>query len=97
MGSIERRLERLEERAAAPRSVRPPQRNLELYSRAMQEARGEAPPARPGPYTEEDYHEDAQSIASLRADPGWDTEAGRAFLAEWERANKEGLMRGERR
>ena len=30
-------------------------------------------------------------IASLRTDPGWDTELGHRFLDEWEQVNRKSL------
>ena len=90
MGGIERRLRALEDRAPK-RPEGWPQKNLEGYFAALENARGEGPAPRPQPYTEEDYREDMRVIASLRTDPGWDTELGHRFLDEWEQVNRKSL------
>lgn len=97
MGSLERRLERLEART----TKRPegfPSKNLELYYAALENVHRERAglPLREIPYTEEDYHDDMRVIASLRADPGWDTELGHRFLDEWESISRESLEKGKR-
>ena len=90
MGGIERRLRALEDRTPK-RPEGWPQKNLEGYFAALEHARGEGPAPRPQPYTEEDYREDMRVIASLRTDPGWDTELGHRFLDEWEQVNRKSL------
>ena len=93
MGGIERRLRALEDRTPKQPGGWP-QKNLEGYFAALENARREKEgrePLRPQPYTEEDYREDMRVIASLRTDPGWDTELGHRFLDEWQEANRKSL------
>ena len=93
MGGIERRLRALEDRTPK-RPEGWPQKNLEGYFAALENARREKEGRellRTQPYTEEDYREDMRVIASLRTDPGWDTELGHRFLDEWAEVNRKSL------
>lgn len=95
--TLRRRLEALEANKAARPPEGFPNKNLEQYFRALENDRRE----RAGvallemPYNEEDYYDDMRVIASLRTDPGWDTEQGRMFLDEWENAAEKSLEKGK--
>ena len=94
MGSIERRLGVLEADAKRRKSGGWLQKHLVGYFAALDNARGEEEGRelpRTEPYTQEDYREDMRVIASLRTDPGWDTELGHRFLDEWEQVNRKSL------
>lgn len=95
MGSLERRLERLEACAEALEGYRTPRR-VERYMHALAHAlenfrrRSKGLEALPDlPYTEEDYEDDLKTlhehIPAMRAEPGWQTEKARTFLDRWER------------
>ena len=89
MGSLGRRLERLEALEARPKpGGHETPRDLERYFHALQNAEREQKGLEflPGlPYTEEDYRDDLTTIAAYRANLGWQTEEAQDVLDEWER------------
>ncbi len=103
MGSIERRLERLESRTTWKRgrhAASASQRAWERYFHAHENARRELDGLEPLselPYTEEDREDDQrtleQAIPAAREDPAWQTRDAKAFLDEWERDLRDRLRK----
>ena len=101
MGSIEKRLQALEDRADSEvkRRVFIP-RSMERLWHAQKNAdrvRAGFPPLPNLEYTREDYEDDLKTldeyIPKMRAEPGWQTEEGRAFLDQGERVTRERIER----
>ena len=103
MGSIERRLERLESRTTSKRGhhgTGTSQRGWERYFHAHENARRELDGLEPLselPYTEEGREDDQrtleQAIPAAREDPGRQTRDAKAFLDEWERDLRDRLRK----
>jgi hypothetical protein len=105
MGSLDKRLERLE--ALAGGKAGPPggarsrvmERYLHTYENARREIEGrELLPDLP--YTEEDHEDDRrfleETIPAYRELPGWQSEEGRAILNWWEQHTRDKLAKAER-
>jgi hypothetical protein len=96
---VNRRLERLEERASANKGWRMPG-YMEAYFRALENLERKEAGLPPLPYTEEDRRDDeeflAHTLPTYRASPGWQTEEAQRVLDEWERNTRESLQKGER-
>jgi hypothetical protein len=102
VGSLERRLERLEaSKARASQGEAGTPRYLDRYFKALENLRRkEAGLAKlPLPYTKEDRSDDEDTlrvtIPTYRALPGWQTGEAAAFLDSWERDLEAKLYRGE--
>jgi hypothetical protein len=98
MGSIERRMRRLEERASANKGSRSPRYELESYFRALENLQREEAGLPPLPYSEEDRQDDEEflleTLPLLRASLGWRREEAQHVLDEWERDTIERLQKG---
>jgi hypothetical protein len=99
MGSIERRLDKLERLARSDHedeSGSP--RYLEAYFRALQNLEREEAGLPPLPYTEVDRRDDeeflAHTLPAYRASPGWQTAEAQNVLDEWERHTLHSLENG---
>jgi hypothetical protein len=97
MGSIERRLRRLEEHTSANTGSRSP-RYLEAYFRALENLQREEAGLPPLPYTEDDRHDDEEflreTLPAYRANRGWRTQEARHVLDEWEKHTMHSLENG---
>ena len=97
MGSIERRLRRLEERASANKGWRMPH-YLEPYFRASENLQRKEAGLPPLPYSKDDRRDDEEflreTLPFYRASPGWQTQEARRVLDEWKRNTHERLRRG---
>ena len=97
MGSLERRLERLEASKAQGVARFPTPRYLDRYFKELENLERAGLAKLPLPYTEEDRIDDEDTLESTipayRAQPGWQTGEAAAFLEEWERALTEKLKR----
>jgi len=104
MGSLERRLERLEVcgRPGARRSGRSTPDYLEALFRALEnhERVSAGLASLPLPYTDEDRRNDErflqETLPAYRASPGWQTQEAQRVLDEWESGTIERLQRGAR-
>jgi hypothetical protein len=102
MGSIERRLERLERLAESPHedkseSTRYMERFLHLLENAHREIEGREP-LPDLPYTEEDRKDDEEflreTLPTYRASPGWQTQEAQSVLDEWQKHTMHSLENG---
>jgi hypothetical protein len=95
---LNRRLDRLEERASANKGWRMPG-YTEAYFRALENLERKEAGLPPLPYTEEDRKDDeeflAHTLPTYRASLGWQTEEAQSVLDEWEKDTLEKLERGE--
>ncbi len=103
MGSVERRLERLEAARGAGEAPYEVPMTTRLYLKAVERyrarERGDDPPA----YTQEELgalHEhdletvsDGGAVGSMRASAGWKSPEGRELLDAWEEAARQRLVR----
>jgi CHASE3 domain sensor protein len=99
VGSIERRLDKLERLAVSrheDKSGSP--RYLEAYFRALENLERKEAGLPPLPYTEEDRKDDEgflrETLPAYRADPGWQTEQAQRILNEWEKHTMHSLENG---
>ena len=99
MGSIERRLDKLERLSASCRAgISDSPRSLEAYFRALENLDREKAGFPPLPYTAQDREEDEdflqETLPLLRASSGWQTEEAQHALENWERDTIERLQKG---
>lgn len=100
MRSLDRRLDNLERLSAscwAGKWSRP--RDLDRYSRALENIDRLEAGLPPLPYTEEDRRDDErflqETLPAYRTNPGWQTEEAQGVLDEWERSTRERLQKGK--
>jgi hypothetical protein len=99
MGSIDRRLERLERLAESRHEDKGNSlRCLEAYFRALENLDREKVGLPPLPYTEEDRQDDKEflreTLPAYRASLGWQSEEAQHVLDIWERDIREKLQKG---
>jgi hypothetical protein len=98
MGSIERRLRRLEEHTSADPGLRSRPYELKSYFRALENLEREEAGLPPLPYTEEDRQDDEEflreTLPFYRANPGWQSEEAQRILNEWEKHTLHSLENG---
>jgi hypothetical protein len=99
MGSLERRLERLERLTESPQAdMSDSPRHLEAYFRALENLEREEAGLPPLPYTEEDRQDDEEflreTLPFYRGSLGWQTEEAQHVLDIWERDTIERLQKG---
>jgi hypothetical protein len=100
MGSIERRLHKLERLTVSRHEDKSgsPRYELESYFRAPENLEREEAGLPPLPYTEEDRREDEEflreTLPAYRTNPGWQTEEAQRILNEWEKHTMHSLENG---
>lgn len=99
MGSIERRLDKLERLAKSRHEdeSRSP-RYLEAYFRALENLQRKEAGLLPLPYTEEDRQDDVEflreTLAAYRVSLEWQTQEAQRILNEWEKHTMHSLENG---
>jgi hypothetical protein len=100
VGSLGKRLEQLEARGARRGSRSTPD-YLEAYFRALENHERASSGLEPLPYSEVDRRADEhflrETLPAYKASPGWQTEATRRMLDEWEKDTLERLEKGASR
>jgi len=99
MGTIERRVDKLERLAVSRHEdKRGSPRYLEAYFRALENLQREEAGLPPLPYTEEDRQDDEEflleTLPSYRVSLGWQGEEAQQALDIWERDTIEKLQKG---
>ncbi len=88
MGSLERRLQRLEADRVTGEPTDGTPRHLERLFKALENLRRAEAGLEPLPYTEGDYADDLDMlenmIPAMRKEPGWQTEEAQETLDRWE-------------